>query len=92
MSRHDGELKVLKLCNRQHVETVLHKLFMNLPNFQSWSECLKLPSTSQNPSFVLRGGNRMEDRSPPGRKLLGILGFLCLWITAEAQMKIPPET
>ncbi|KAK1888302.1 Voltage-dependent calcium channel subunit alpha-2/delta-4, partial [Dissostichus eleginoides] len=26
------------------------------------------------------------------RKILGILGFLCLWITAQAQMKIPPET
>ncbi|XP_063764061.1 voltage-dependent calcium channel subunit alpha-2/delta-4-like isoform X3 [Eleginops maclovinus] len=26
------------------------------------------------------------------RKVLGILGFLCLWITAQAQMKIPPET
>ncbi|KAE8296692.1 Voltage-dependent calcium channel subunit alpha-2/delta-4 [Larimichthys crocea] len=34
----------------------------------------------------------MEGRVPRRRKLLGILGFLCLWITAQAQMKIPPET
>nr|XP_040018761.1 voltage-dependent calcium channel subunit alpha-2/delta-4 isoform X2 [Gasterosteus aculeatus aculeatus] len=27
-----------------------------------------------------------------GRVLLRILGLLCLWITAQAQMKIPPET
>ncbi|XP_034442821.1 voltage-dependent calcium channel subunit alpha-2/delta-4 isoform X3 [Hippoglossus hippoglossus] len=27
-----------------------------------------------------------------GRKFLRILGFFCLWITAQAQMKIPPET
>ncbi|XP_069384867.1 voltage-dependent calcium channel subunit alpha-2/delta-4 isoform X2 [Paralichthys olivaceus] len=26
------------------------------------------------------------------RKFLRILGFFCLWITAQAQMKIPPET
>ncbi|KAK5927384.1 hypothetical protein CgunFtcFv8_012547 [Champsocephalus gunnari] len=26
------------------------------------------------------------------RTNLGTLGFLCLWITAQAQMKIPPET
>ncbi|TKS73872.1 Voltage-dependent calcium channel subunit alpha-2/delta-4 [Collichthys lucidus] len=36
--------------------------------------------------------SRMEGRVPRRRKLLGILGFLCLWITAQAQMKIPPET
>ncbi|KAM7397283.1 hypothetical protein PAMP_020267 [Pampus punctatissimus] len=33
-------------------------------------------------------GSRMEGK----RKLLRILGFLCLWITVQAQMKIPPET
>uniref|UniRef100_A0A671U847 Calcium voltage-gated channel auxiliary subunit alpha2delta 4 n=1 Tax=Sparus aurata TaxID=8175 RepID=A0A671U847_SPAAU len=36
--------------------------------------------------------SRMEGRDVGMRKLLGILGFLCLWITAQAQMKIPPET
>nr|XP_033490493.1 voltage-dependent calcium channel subunit alpha-2/delta-4-like [Epinephelus lanceolatus] len=34
----------------------------------------------------------MESRTLGMRKLLRILGFFCLWITAQAQMKIPPET
>lgn len=34
----------------------------------------------------------MEGRVQLLRKLLGILGFSYLWITAEAQIKIPPET
>ncbi|XP_060893106.1 voltage-dependent calcium channel subunit alpha-2/delta-4-like [Labrus mixtus] len=37
-------------------------------------------------------GCRMEGRTLGRRTLLGILAFLFLWITAEAQMKIPPET
>ncbi|KAM7003256.1 voltage-dependent calcium channel subunit alpha-2/delta-4-like [Tautogolabrus adspersus] len=37
-------------------------------------------------------GCRMEGRTLGRKTLLGILGFLFLWITAEAQMKIPPET
>ncbi|XP_037622222.1 voltage-dependent calcium channel subunit alpha-2/delta-4-like isoform X3 [Sebastes umbrosus] len=37
-------------------------------------------------------GSRMEGRMPGMRGLLRILGFICLWITAQAQMKIPPET
>ncbi|XP_041794395.1 voltage-dependent calcium channel subunit alpha-2/delta-4-like [Chelmon rostratus] len=36
--------------------------------------------------------SRMEGRTPGMRRLLGILGFFCLWITAQGQMKIPPET
>ncbi|XP_070686467.1 voltage-dependent calcium channel subunit alpha-2/delta-4 [Pempheris klunzingeri] len=34
----------------------------------------------------------MEGSTPGTRRLLGILGFLCLWVTAQAQMKIPTET
>ncbi|TWW75369.1 Voltage-dependent calcium channel subunit alpha-2/delta-4 [Takifugu flavidus] len=36
--------------------------------------------------------SRMEGTLRLLRKLLGILGFLYLWITVEAQIKIPPET
>lgn len=41
---------------------------------------------------MLGAESRMEGRALGMRKLLGIVGFFCLWITAEAQMKIPPET
>ncbi|KAF3855380.1 hypothetical protein F7725_023435 [Dissostichus mawsoni] len=35
----------------------------------------------------------LKEAKDGGREeILGILGFLCLWITAQAQMKIPPET
>ncbi|MEQ2304236.1 Voltage-dependent calcium channel subunit alpha-2/delta-4, partial [Ameca splendens] len=34
----------------------------------------------------------METRTLAMRNLLKILGFFCLWIMVEAQMKIPPET
>ncbi|XP_030586587.1 voltage-dependent calcium channel subunit alpha-2/delta-4-like isoform X4 [Archocentrus centrarchus] len=38
-------------------------------------------------------GHRMERRNVLGmRNLLRFLGIFCLWITAQAQMKIPPET
>ncbi|XP_047189518.1 voltage-dependent calcium channel subunit alpha-2/delta-4-like [Scophthalmus maximus] len=36
--------------------------------------------------------SRMDGRPVGSVKLLRILGFFCLWITAQAQMKIPPET
>ncbi|XP_051807550.1 voltage-dependent calcium channel subunit alpha-2/delta-4-like [Acanthochromis polyacanthus] len=36
--------------------------------------------------------SRMKCRTAGMRNLLMILGFLCLWITARAQTKIPPET
>lgn len=35
---------------------------------------------------------RASETTPRMRKFLGILEFFCLWIAAQAQMKIPPET
>ncbi|XP_072290776.1 voltage-dependent calcium channel subunit alpha-2/delta-4-like [Eucyclogobius newberryi] len=34
----------------------------------------------------------MDSRMPGVGRFLGLLGFLSLWLSAQAQMKIPPET
>ncbi|CAB1437552.1 unnamed protein product [Pleuronectes platessa] len=66
------------------------------PGFM-WNNLQEPGNTLKNlgQNFIVRsvGSSSSEFRiGMDGRKFLRILGFFCLWITAQAQMKIPPET
>lgn len=75
-----------------HEEFHSHK-HASVPS-DGWSPSafLKVPLGFCNLSFMFGAKTGMELRVQLLRKLLGVLGFSFLWITAEAQIKIPPET
>lgn len=76
----------------QHEEINSKRQETTLSNIWSPLEFLKSRLGSYSLNFIFGAKSRMKGTLKLLRKLLGILGFLYLWITVEAQIKIPPET
>ena len=86
------DLRVWRPPLGHHEEIHCHKHVSVSSNVCSPSELLKVRLGLCNLSSVFGAKSRMTRRVQLLTKLLGILAFSCLWITAEAQIKIPPET